>query len=717
VSAEPQIATSPPPAVEPKPAEARRARALARAGVIALLLYVGYALFLTWPLAADPGGSISAPGISGDLGGSVATVAYVVQHHVFPFAPGTLHGLDAPQGLPVPWVLNWADAVGRGLLYSLGYVFGAVTGHAFYLWIGLVGSGLAMFLLTRRLFGNTLAGLLAGFAFGFSPWAVQGMSGHYDYIQGWVLVLAMWRMLELAMRPTLRNGLLAGAATVVAMLLTAYFILIAGVGFAAMVIVVLASAAARQQLVAAVKAVAAAVVPIVVVFGAIGALTAIAGSGSTGEVRTQSISELYTYSARWLEWFLPDRNNLIFGGVTSPYLTSHLHGSNFSESSLYLGLSVVALALAGLGLSIVRVRQDGRAAGADIRVVAAVGGIVVAVAAALFSAPPKVHLLGVWVPMPSFFVFHVTSTWRVYTRFVELIELGLSVPLAFALARLFARPRPIVTGLLFLMIAAILVLDLWARPPIRTTKIVVPREYVWLKNHPGGIVADYPLEPAVFPNYAPLFWQPYDGHPLFQGYDASSETESMKLDMVNLQENTTGPYLADLGVRYIIVHPGQPGGGLAELERHGYVPRFAGPDGTVLQVGARPAPTRVDALSGFSLVEGAANGEYRWMTGPGVLGVYARNCQVCSGIVTFKSSSADLPRVLTVREQSTGAVLARVRVPPGRLVPVVVANVLLHDGQARLLLSTDIPALLPKDGDPRLLSVNVMEPRLSLTEQ
>ena len=258
--------------------------------------------------------------------------------------------------------------------------------------------------------------------------------------------------------------------------------------------------------------------------------------------------------------------------------------------------------------------------------------------------------------------------------------------------------------------------DVYRRLHPDTTGEAYVAVYVWLKDHPGGIVADYPLEPAVYPDYAPLFWQPYDRHPLFQGYDEGSETESMKLDMGDLRENTTAPYLADLGVKYIIVHSGQPGASVAQLEHQGYIVRFGGPDGTVLQVGARPARTRVDSLVGFSLVEGTPNNAYRWMTGPGVLGVYARGCPVCGGTVTFQASSADLPRTLTVREQSTGAVLARVRVPPDRSTSVVVPNVLLHDGQARLSLTTNIPALPPSNGDPRDLSVSVAEPRLSLSQ-
>ncbi|MBV9605276.1 MAG: hypothetical protein JO027_09220 [Solirubrobacterales bacterium] len=682
-----------------------------RSTLIALAVYVAYALFLTWPLPTDPGGLISAQGLSGDLGGSISRVAYIVQHHVFPFAPATFHGLNAPEGVSQAWVLNWGSLVGTTLLYGFGYIFSPVAGAAIYLWLGFVASGMAMFLLTRRLFGNPWAALLAGFAFAYSPWAVQGMSGHADYMQGWVLVLSVWRMIELADRPTVRNGLLAGAATVAAMLLTPYFVLIGGVGFVTMAVIVLLTGVARGELLATVRGVFLAGAVVVLVFGAIGVLTVVAGGDETGSLRTESITQLYAYTARWREWVLPDQNNLIFGGLTKPYLTSHLHGSNFAESSIYLGDSVLLLALGGVFLGLVKLRRVGRAAARDIRGVAVAGGAALALVAAWFSAPPKVHLLGVWVPMPSWFVFHVTSTWRVYTRFVELIELGLCILLAFAATALLARRGRVASAVVIAALAAVLVLDLWARPPIRTTKVSAPAEYTWLKDHPGGIVADYPLEPAVFPNYAPLLWQMIDHHPIFQGYDANSDSELMKLDLVDLREPSTASRLAALGVRYIVVHPGQPGGDPANLTRQGYVLRFSGPDGSVWQDDARPAQTWVDGLQGFSVVEGGPNAEYRWMTGTGVLAITSRSCLSCWGVLTFQSASADLPRKLTVTDGRTGEVLATVPIPPDRSAPVRIPGVKLVGGQARLLLTTDIPALPPKDGDPRLLSISVGEPR------
>ena len=53
-------------------------------------------------------------------------------------------------------------------------------------------------------------------------------------MHGWVLVLMVWRMLELVERPTLRNAIIAGCATAFAMWWTPYFILIGGAGWAAL---------------------------------------------------------------------------------------------------------------------------------------------------------------------------------------------------------------------------------------------------------------------------------------------------------------------------------------------------------------------------------------------------------------------------------------------------------------------------------------------------
>lgn len=678
------------------------------------LLYAGYAIFLTWPLARDPVGHRSGASLAGDLAGSVADIGYLAAHHIFPFAPATLHLLNAPQGLTQPWVLNIASLPGTLLFDGLGFAFGAVAGSAVVLWLSYVLSGLSMFWLTRRLFGSSAAAALAGFAFAFYPFAADKLNGHVVYVNGWVLVLAVWRMLETINRPNARNALLAGAASALAMWFTPYFILIVGVGWATLVVVGTVMRGLRGERWAGLKAGTVSAVPILALFGGLGVLAALAGGAAAGSGRTQGIHELYVYSARPLEWILPDRHSLLFAGLTGGFLTHHLHGSNFGENSLYLGLSVLALAAGGLSLVFSAFRARGREAARDPAIVAACAGAALAVVAAWFSLEPTVRVLGVPFPTPSLIVFLFTSTWRVYARFVELLELGLCLLLAFAVARLLARRGARWRVALIALLAVVLVVDLWARPPKRVVSVAPPAEYVWLRDHPGGIVADYPLQRADVPGYLPLFWQLTHRHPVLQGYTAGSEDELSKLTLSELREPTTAPGLAALGVRYVIVHPGMIGITPATIRAGHYTVVYRSATGSVWRVGARPAATRVAPLDGFSFLEGAPGREYHWLTGNGVLGVYVRGCRRCSATLHFTTRSQGGVRTLVVAQG--GRILARRRIPDGREETMTVPGITLRRGHARLVLRTSPgPSVYQAPADGRTVSVTVREPRLVRT--
>ncbi|HYF24783.1 MAG TPA: hypothetical protein VD931_03505, partial [Baekduia sp.] len=670
-----------------------------RSTLVAIAIYLAYAIFVTWPLATDLDGQISAPSVAGDLGGAIGHAAEVVEQRLFPFAPVDLPEFDAPFGAPEPWVLNWATLPGTAMLYGLSYAFGAVAGHGIFLLLGFVLSGTAMFLLCRRLFGSVPVALLAGFVFAFHPMAIAKTEAHLHFVHGWVLVLPVWRLLEVAQAPTVRNGVLAGLAGAFAMWFTPYFILIGGVAFAVAAVAALAASAARGELRRGAAALAASGVPIVVLFGGLAVLAlAAAGSGS-GDVRTQPIDALYTYSARVHELVLPDRNNLIFGGATEGYLTEHLHGSNFSENSVYLGLSVLGLALLGAALAARLLWRERRAVAGDAPVVAAVTGALIAVTATAFAAPPKVGVLGVQVPTPSYAVFQVTSTWRVYSRFALLIELGLCLLLAFGLVRAgFGRPRAWRAAALGAL-AVVVVLDLWARPDVRTTKTTPIDAYLWLRDHPGGGVAEFPIQPASSPGYAPLFWQDFHGHPLLQGYVEGSESESRKLELRDLADEDTAPGLAALGVRYAVIPPAVLGDDPVALEGLGFALRLSRPDASVYEVTAPPARTEVDALKGFAPMEGGPGFQYRWLgEAEGVLGVFARSCRDCRGEVVFTSSSNDVARRLTIRDARDGRVLLRRRIPGTPSNTRVRVPVRLRDGRARLVLTTDVPPRRPAAG-------------------
>jgi hypothetical protein len=656
---------------------------LAAAGV-----YLAYAIFLTWPLVTNLGGQILAPNTAGDATGSVATTTYAIAHHISPFAPGRFALWNAPEGVSQLWVVNWVQAPQAGLVYLLSLVFGPNAGASLFVLLGFVLSGTTMYAVTQRLFGSGSAALLAGFVFAFYPFAIASSEVHSQFIHGWPLVLCVWRLIEMAHQPNRRNALLAGCATAFALWWNAYFELFAGTAFLTLSIICVLIGVARSNARRAIRAVAAAALPVIGLLVAFGVLVVLAGGSSAAGVQSRGLRDLYGYGARIYQYLLPDPNNLLFGHVTGPFLFNHLNGSDPWESALYLGISVVGLAAFGFTRVARTVRGHGAHALDDIRVVAVLCAGTLAAVAFVCSAPPTLDIIGISIPMPSDIIHRITGTWRVYSRFVIVVELALSLLLACEVRRLRHALGDRGRVLVIVVIGPILMLDLWARPPVRTVSTKPPAAYVWLREHPGGIVADYPILPVTaFASATELFWQTFDQHPLFEGYQEGSESEAMKLDLADLADPQTAGGLADFGVRYIVVHPGTPGGSAMDLRQRGYEPMFRSAAGSVWRVEAQPAKTRVAPLTGFDELDGYIRYDTRLLNGNGQLGLFARDCMDCTGTLSFEAKAVREATTLTIRDEQTDRILGRSTVPSHRWVTITVPATQLRNGTGKLALT------------------------------
>ena len=309
--------------------------------VLAIALYAAAALAMMWPVPLHPTHLLY--GGTGDPFGSMATLHAEVATGQPGFLPGTLHQFNAPDGLPLPWVMGFASLPTSVLLYVLGVLFGPVMAYDVFAFTAFPLSGGAMFLLVRRVTGHAWAAFLAGWALAFFAYAQIKAEGHYELAHSWVIVLAVWRMLEMVQRPSRRNGLLAGLAVVFAMAWTPYFILLAGIAYASLAIGGLMYAARNHRIISQVPAQAIAAL-LVVLYLVTFYVLSMSVPNDQGSLRTNSVAELNTYSARPLEYIIPNQSNPVFGSLTSHYLQTHLHGSNFAESTLYLGISGLILA-------------------------------------------------------------------------------------------------------------------------------------------------------------------------------------------------------------------------------------------------------------------------------------------------------------------------------------------------------------------------------------
>ena len=506
--------------------------------LVAAVLFLAYWAWLSrpllWNLDTDLWGAI------GDQTGFLSLYREVVeQQHGVPFLPGTARDLAAPEGLEYNWVTLFGQLPASVTMSGLTAVFGALVAVSIYATIGIVGTAVATFLLARRLTGAPGPSLLAGVAFGFMPLVIIKSTGHLDFSHGWVLVLALWRWIELIEKPDRRNAWLAGAATLLAVSWTSYFALLAAAIAVPAALVVLGRAGRpgfRTTFPLVVRAGILSIGWVVMVY-----VLAAAFPGSA-VTPTRTLDELTVYAARPLDYLIPAGNNPLFGDQANRWRESHLHGSNLSESLLYLGISVLVLAAVGF---VAAVRQQRE------RVLVL---FLVALAAVAFwaSAPPYVHLLGINVPTPSRFVFEVQPGFRVYSRFALVVALATALLAARGLLALTrTTSRPVLRLVIVVATVAVVAADLrFEIPPNRIGEL---QSYRKLAGEPAGLAAELPLMPAAEDlNQASFYQQIYD-KPLLNGYVEGSIQEARSRAVGDLGKPASIRALRALGVRYLLV--------------------------------------------------------------------------------------------------------------------------------------------------------------------
>lgn len=650
---------------------------------LAVAIYFGFACQLTWPLVIHLTHSVYA--VPGDPYGAMAMYRELVNHHVNPFLPGTLHQIAAPEGLPVPWPRNLASAPSILTLYLLTTFFGAAPALSLYTLAGYVLTGTITFLFARRLTGNTWAALIAGWTFAFYPFASINGLGHNDNVQGWLLMLAVWQMVELMWHPTRRNGLLAGLAVVLSMWWSPYFILFGGVAYVSITAVALMLSWRGGSLRATFipQLIAALLVVVFLVY-----LGVLSTAGAEIGARANGISDLYAYAARPLEYLLPDIRNLLFGSDTRHYIETHQHESGSMEDTLYLGITVILLALVAVVALFLR-KLKPRVNGAVLAL------LVLAVVSVATSMQPKMSILGIAVPFPSHFISEVTTTWRVYSRFVILVMLTFALLAAVGLDVL-TRTRTLTAKIAIMCLATIAIpLDLWYHTPHSVVKLSTPTIYKILARQPAGMVAEYPLPPAGGNIYNDLYYRDVYNMPIITGYSEFSSQELRAISLYNLGYALTAQQLAAFGVRYVLVdssppdwgwpQSGNPGQGYKLIAHDAYASLYA--------VTAQPiGPALATFGPGFNLTGVSSAGTVAWLEQPTATIVVAGPCIHCKGILSMTLSSPTSPSKVTI-DNSRGRLLAH-----GPVSAVTLAKIPLHFSRYTTVTLKATRALNPANG-------------------
>jgi hypothetical protein len=621
--------------------------------VLAGALYLGIAIAITWPIVLHLQSWIFGP-VPSDLTGGIGLLQEHLASGQSPFLPGRMHGIDAPEGFPTWWARNLASFPSSFILWALAMAVGPIAAVNLLAFAAFTFTALSMFMLTRWITGHAGVALIAGLAFGYWPY-VFGHAwiavGH-----GWVFVLLTWRALVALERPTVRNGLFTGLAAALCMTWTQYWILIGGVFYVTLAGVLILVAAARGETMQQLRTQAAA-------FSVIGALAVcLAGLASVapaGDIPSRPKSDAYLYSARLPMYVLPDPGNPLFGGWSSSIIKSRYNDLTPTPESpaygkIYLGWTLLALALIGLGWFVRRLARDGVRALHERMVAAALAGATTAMVALVFSGPPRVSVIGLEVPTPGELVPRVTTAFRNRQIFALVVMMGVCVLAALGLRALLAGRSRALGAAVVMTLAVAVPLDLWGPEPWGPTRLVYPHVYTELRSEPAGILAAYPFGGA---DNAAILYRPAHNKAVFNS-QAGTDSEPVKADLQALSDPGTVPRLAALGVRYVVVtagtnrpwqpRPAQSFKGLRVIDRT--------PSGTSFRVTARPVTAVVSAGMGFDFPERIADQFMRWMSAPDASIMVQGRCDPCVGRVRITAASFARPRLLTVRNE-VGALL------------------------------------------------------------
>lgn len=349
-------------------------------------------------------------------------------------------GLHLANPMMVTYAAMWFP------LWFLSRLFHPIAALNILTMWGFFATAMSAYWLLKRLTGNVWVALFAGFAVAFVPYHIVKSSAHLDYIFSVVFVLILAAFIGLWQQPSLKRALLLAVAIALAFYTDGYYILLGSV-FAATLVAggVFYEFLLRtgmfwpriwqrtKYLLIAGLALGALLLPIAFVQLKYGKDV----SGSLAQSRGDIVSELYFYAAKPYDYLIPSQRHPAF--ELNPefiQLQSFKNArSNPSESTLYLGYTVILLAIIGGSIIasyfVMRKKQTLHALSEPRRQIFLLVGSLAFVSVPilfLFSLSPQVGFAGLTIPLPGQILVALDlSFWRVLARFFLPLHVILTV--------------------------------------------------------------------------------------------------------------------------------------------------------------------------------------------------------------------------------------------------------------------------------------------------
>jgi len=252
---------------------------------------------------------------------------------------------------------------------------------------------------------------------------------------------------------------------------------------------------------------------------------------------------------------LPAASNPLMSSSYGAYRISKQHGSNYSEATLYVGFTIILLAVLSVAYVFSKKKRQ-----AKLRNIPYPALLVMLTASLLlcfaFSLPANAWLFGHTVPMPSLLLVKATANWRVLSRIFLVMD-----PLIILLASLglywFTKNRSRVARVLIIVVCGLALFLEYLPAPISSTGDIykeTPPIYKQLTTDSSvRVVAEYPL--ADF-SYTPTIFtfQPVHKKILVNANDGSVSRGPFDSSIAGLADPQTLGVLNSFNVDEVITH-------------------------------------------------------------------------------------------------------------------------------------------------------------------
>ena len=506
------------------------------AGVAVLLTVAAY-----YPVVAHPNSTVLlAPG---DISSSARDYWAASAQHRTPFTLVRDRLFDAPQGRLVAPAVQIANALQPLFVMAVHGVAGYLGAFNLFMLVGVAASLAAMFVLLEAIGMHPLAAAGGAIAFASCQWSVeQLMYGHVAFAQLWVFPLLLGTLLWARAGRPLR-AVVPGAAFALSFYAFTYLGLLCALVVAVFLLALVWNRRGlrldRARLALGAGAAIVGLLPL--------ALAArIAPSSRLGLQVHETLS-----GATLQRLFLPSSRHPLYGRAVHA-----LVGPNLGESVVFFGYGTMTLAGAALAMLLTR----------RLALTLPLRFALLAVPLGWFaSLAGRQSILGVHfvLPDPVEVLGGIIPWLREYDRLAGVAGFGLALLASASLDRLIrsGRRAAVVAAAVGL---AVIVFKAIPGLPLPTFRLQPDAATRWLRAHPGGSVAMYPITRGLRGGvaYDDMYWsayylQIYHRHPLFEpptGVPAASASAIAATLVSDLSDAETPAILRAEGVRWVVVH-------------------------------------------------------------------------------------------------------------------------------------------------------------------